>query len=296
MGCAVKIALDGEIFELEEATLAVSERGFLYGDGIFETIRLYGGRAFGAERHLSRMTRSAKFLSLPEPNPDLFTIAEELSRLNGHHDGAARITLTRGNAAAPLRPDQSAAKPTTLVTTRALPPGLEATQHDGVPGRTLPYPLRAEGLALQNHKTINYLPSLLALRDVPAGETPIIETTVGNLSEAATSNLFWVKERTLYTPSLSMGALPGIARELVIELAAEASVEVCEVAKTKSALLNADEAFLTNSIIEVTPLTSLDGEEIATGVPGPLTRLLQELWHKKVVKDIGGYGSPGSKD
>ncbi|PLX42732.1 MAG: hypothetical protein C0608_01315 [Deltaproteobacteria bacterium] len=291
MGRAVKVALNGEVLDLENASLPVTERGLLYGDGIFETLRLYGGRAFAAGRHHARMVRSAKFLSLPAPPPDLFLLAEEVARLNGHQEGAVRITLTRKSETTALRPDPNTSAATTLITTRALPEGLPHMQRYGVAGRTLPYPLRAEGLTLQNHKTINYLPSLIALRDVPEGEVPILETTGGNLSEAATSNIFWVKEGTLYTPALSTGALPGIAREIVLELAARASMKVAEVLLPKKALLEAEEAFLTNSLIEAAPLTSLDGAPIGSGAPGEVTRLIQELWAKEVLKDVGGEGS-----
>lgn len=290
------VSLNGKILAADQAAIACDDRGFLYGDGLFETFRLYGGAPFHFERHMERLETSAAFLGIPLPADRIKLCAwiEAVAEENDHKDGAARLTLTRGTLPKGPRPNttqQGAA--TLLIQSRPLPEGLEERQKSGVEGKTLPYPLRAEGLALQAHKTLSYTSSVLALSKVSPNVEPIVETTGGMVSEGATSNLFWVRQGRLYTPSLENGCLPGIARAFVLELAQREGIEVTEGLWPVRELAAADEAFITNSVMEVTPLVSLDSQKIGDGSasepgPGPATKKLQELYARGVIEQTWG--------
>jgi branched-subunit amino acid aminotransferase/4-amino-4-deoxychorismate lyase len=281
MGAELKVWLNGEIIPESSARLPVSERGFLYADGIFTTFRFYGGKAFLAEKHFLRLTDSSSFLGLPKPRMELFGFAEELAAKNGHQEGACRITISRGSLPAGPRPGFSSS-PTILITTRPLPHMLEERREKGIRGSTLPWPSRSEGLPLHGHKTLAYLPSVIALGLVEEGVEPIMETTGGFLSEGATSNLFWCRDEVLYTPSLTSGCLPGVGRALAIELAEKAGIRVEEGLFARGELFRAHESFVTNSVSEITPLIQVDGTVIGDGLPGPLTSRLQIGWTRTV--------------
>lgn len=281
MGAELKVWLNGEIIPETSARLPVTERGFLYADGIFTTFHFYGGKVFLPEKHFLRLTDSSSFLGLPKPKIELFAFAGELSARNGHTEGAGRITISRGSLPAGPRPGFSSS-PTILITTRPLPHTLEERREKGIRGSTLPWPSKSEGLPLHGHKTLAYLPSVIALGLVEEGVEPIMETTGGFLSEGATSNLFWCRDETLYTPSLTSGCLPGVARSLVIELAEKAGIKVEEGLYARSELFEADEGFVTNCVSEITPLVQVDGNIIGDGNPGPITSRLLADWAKTV--------------
>jgi branched-subunit amino acid aminotransferase/4-amino-4-deoxychorismate lyase len=286
------VSLNGKLMAADEAKLPSDDRGFLYADGLIETLRLYGGAPFCFEQHMERLEGSAKFLNIPltVDRQKLCAWLEAAAEENDHRDATARLTLTRGSS--PRGPNPGTAteglSPTILIQTRPLPEGLEERQENGTVGATLPWPLRAEGLPLQAHKTLSYTGSVLALGNVPAGSEPILETTGGALSEGATSNLFWVKDGRLHTPSLESGCLPGIARTMVMGLAHRIKLEVVEGLWRRSELASAEEAFITNSVVEVTPLVALDSQEIGSATPGPVTRELQKLYARAVIEKTWG--------
>jgi branched-subunit amino acid aminotransferase/4-amino-4-deoxychorismate lyase len=295
------ISLNGKVVKADDGAIACDDRGLLYGDGLFETFRLYGGAPFLFERHMERLERSAKFLGIPLPadRQKLCAWLEAVAEENDHKDGTARLTLTRGTLPKGPRPNVAQdIEPTLLIQTRPLPEDLEERQKVGIAGATLPWPLRAEGLPLQAHKTLAYTSSVLALSKVALGTEPILETTGGSLSEGATSNLFWVRQGRLYTPSLKSGCLPGIARDFVIELAVAEGIGVTQGLWPRSELAAAEEAFVTNSVMEVTPLTALDSHKIGDSgdsssdakltTPGPVTRQLQKLYARAVIEQTWG--------
>jgi branched-subunit amino acid aminotransferase/4-amino-4-deoxychorismate lyase len=286
MAAELKVWLNGEFIPESGAFLPVTERGFLYADGIFTTFRLYNGRIFLAENHFARLSDSANFLGLPRPKKELFTLAEELADMNGHEEGAGRITISRGSLPFGPKPGP-AASPTVLISTRPLPPSLPKRKTNGVKGRTLPWPSRAEGLPLQSHKTLAYLQSVLALGLTEEGAEPILETVGGYLCEGATSNLFWVREGIVRTPSLTSGCLPGVARSLVFKLAEKEGVRVEEGLFSRSDLFKAGEAFLTNCVSELVPLVEIDGSPIGGGLPGKVTSLLSERWNQETTAFSG---------
>ena len=260
-----------------DARISALDRGLLYADGLFETLRTYGGRPFLLGEHWARLCTSAEFLGIEVPPVEPEAMVARLVEANGLPDAVARITLTRGPLPRGPRPG-APASPTLLAQARPLPSNLGPRAAHGIEGRRLPWPLRARGLPLQGHKTLAYLPSVVALGAVPEGAEPLLETTEGHLSEGATSNVFWVRAGRLFTPHTDAGCLPGVARGLVLSLAEELGLCAEQGLYPLADLAAAAEALVTNSVIEVVPLVRLDGAAIGSGEPGPVTRRLQAAY------------------
>ena len=274
-----------------DARVPALDRGFLYADGLFETLRAYGSRPFLLAEHWARMVASAAFLGLPVPSADPAGWIERVLQANALSDASVRITLTRGPLPAGPRP-AGAGEPTFLVQARTLRPHLQRLSAEGLEARRLPWPLRARGLPLQGHKTLAYLPSVLALGAVPEGVEPLLETTEGHVSEGATTNVFWARGGRLCTPHPDCGCLPGITRRLVLSLTARLGIPAEEGLYPAAALAEADEAFVTNAVVEVTPLVRLDGAAVGNGSPGLLTRRLQQAYRDEVCRHTAGAPSP----
>ncbi|MHB8765660.1 MAG: aminotransferase class IV [Deferrisomatales bacterium] len=286
-GSARHCWLDGRLVSEAEANVSAVDRGLLYADGLFETVRVYGGRAFRLAAHWKRLAASARALGLPVPDLDPAAGIAQVLAANQLTEASVRLTLTRGSEPGGPRPAPGPeGTPTLLVQARPLRPTLAAQAEAGLAGRRLPWPLRARGLWLQNHKTLAYLPSVVALGQVPAGEEPILENTEGHLAEGATTNLFWVRGRRLFTPCPEAGCLPGLARALVLELAPGLGLETEAGFYPAGELLGADEAFVTNSVVEVLPLVAVDGRPVADGRPGPTTRALQQAYRATVTREL----------
>jgi branched-subunit amino acid aminotransferase/4-amino-4-deoxychorismate lyase len=174
-----------------------------------------------------------------------------------------------------------------LLQARPLRPELETNAAEGTAVRRLPWPLRARGLPLQAHKTLAYLSSVMALSAVPAGSEPLLETTEGHVSEGAASNIYWAEGGRLFTPHTDAGCLAGVTRALVLRLAEQLEVPTEEGLYPVSHLARADEAFLTNSVVEIVPLTHLDGRPVGAGVPGSMTRRFQSAYREAVSRHCG---------
>ncbi|MBI5016479.1 MAG: aminotransferase class IV [Deltaproteobacteria bacterium] len=269
-----------------EARVSALDRGFLYGDGLFETLRTYGGRPFLLAEHWARLRTSAEFLGIEVPAVEPETLVTRLVEANRLPNAAVRITLTRGPLPKGPRPG-TPATPTLFAQARPLPSDLDQRTAQGIDACRLPWPLRARGLPLQGHKTLAYLPSVVALGAVPEGAEPLLETTEGHVSEGATSNVFWVRVGRLFTPHTDAGCLPGVARRLVLSLAEELGVSAEPGLYPTADLAAADEAFVTSSVVEALPLVRLDGEPIGAGAPGPVTRRLHAAYREAVRRATG---------
>ncbi len=268
-------------------TVSAADRGLLYGDGVFETLRVYARVPFRLPAHWERLSDSAAFLGIPVPGVDPSAGVGRALRASGLDDAAVRITLTRGPLPEGPRPAPSGGAPTLLFQARPLRPGLEELARTGVAARRAPWPLRARGMPLHGHKTLNYLASVVALGAVGPAEEAVLLNTEGHVAEGATSNLFWVRRGTLYTPAPEAGCLPGLARALVLEEARRLGLEVEEGLHPFRDLAGAEEAFLTNSLVEVLPVVALDGGPVGGGKPGPVTRRLQHAYRRCVQAEVG---------
>jgi branched-chain amino acid aminotransferase len=276
----VIVWVEGELLPEEEARISPFDHGLLTGDGVFETLRVYGGVPFAWTRHLQRLARSAEGLGLALPSADTLRSASD-GVLAANHLEEARLRITVTGGPAPLGSDRGDARPTALVAASDLPERPPAT-----PVATVPWS-RNEGGALAGLKTISYAENVRALAYATArgaGEA-IFPNTQGNLCEGTGTNVFLVTGGLLVTPPESSGCLLGVTRALVLELAGGLGLEVAETDVPVSALAEAQEAFITSSTREVQPISEVDGRRLPAA-PGPITAKLADAFASLVAQDL----------
>ncbi len=281
--------LNGRYLDAREATISVLDRGFLFGEGLFETWRSYRGRPFAVAEHLARLTRSARALGIPfDANEPWERRTRTLLTRNGLTDGGAavRLTITRGPGP-PVLIATTAHKPTRLMLARPLEPGLAQLREEGVAVH-LAKPAKMAHGALEGLKTLNYLPAVVGKTDARARGCfeSVYRTDDGRVLEGTTSNLFVYDGSTLATTALDEGVLPGITRDMVLRLARKL-VPVVERRLTTDDLAAAKEIFLTASTIEVLPVTRVGRRRVSRGRVGPITRELQQRYRTLVSERVG---------
>ena len=262
-----------------DAKISVFDHGLLYGDGIFEGIRAYNGRVFKLKEHIERLFYSAKaiLLEIPMSPGNISEAVLESCRVNKIRDGYIRLVVTRGVGTLGLNP-RSCKNPSVIIIAgkiQVYPPALYARGMDIV---TVPTVRNLHSAVNPAVKSLNYLNNILAKIEANnAGvEEAVMLNAEGFVAECTADNLFIVKNGELFTPPLSAGALYGITRQTVIELAQEAGLKVSEPNLTRYDLFNADECFLTGTGAELIPVVKIDGRVIGSGKPGALTRKLVE--------------------
>ena len=278
------IYLNGKYMPLEQATVSVEDRGFLFGDGIYEVIRFYAGRPFRLEAHLQRLHRSAKGTRMPlsPAVSDLPSIIERVRTENKLHNGEIYIECTRGPAHPRGHPFPVETNPTLLVMPVPLRPLPESTLTLGVATITVP-DIRWHRCDI---KSIMLLPSAMAkqqARENDAHEAIFIRN--GVVTEGASTNIFSVIEGTLRTHPANEAILAGITRQVVLELAAELGQDVREEPFTKDQMYSADEVFLVSSTSEVLPITRIDGHMIGEGRPGPVSMRLRKAFQERTLSE-----------
>jgi branched-chain amino acid aminotransferase len=285
-----KVYLNGEIVDRDQALVSVFDRGFMYGDGAFETLRSYGGVPFRAAQHWRRLERGLNRLSIPPPltAAELDGAVAALLEANGLSDAVVRVEVTRG--VGPRGPGTSFdARPTVVITCGGYVPPDESVYERGV-GVAVSRVRRVPDVCIPSDvKSANYINHILARRDADAaGDYESVMLNLhGNLAEGSASNVFLVSRGVAYTPDLAGDVLPGLTRELVVELAGAEDVDVKETACTTSDLKTADEVFLTNSVIEVMPVRTVDGVAMGDECPGPVTIKLMSAYKKRVAEECG---------
>ncbi|MCL6639071.1 MAG: aminotransferase class IV [Firmicutes bacterium] len=284
------VYLNGDFVPEAEAKVSVFDRGFLYGDGIFETVRSYGGKIFRLKRHIERLFTSANILSisLPHDAGQFCEIVKETLRRNHLNDASLRLSVSRGPGAPGLSPAGSG-PPTVLCTARELPPGLPQLQKSGVRAVVVQTRRTPPPCLDSRAKTFNFLNNIVARLEVDAAGAfeGIMLNTAGKVAEGTVSNVFFYSGGVLYTPSPDAGILPGIARETVLEAAAWKGVRAGEGLFGPEDLFAAGEVFLTNSNWEVLPVVQLDGMTVGKGVPGPATTALAAAYNELVRAEEG---------
>ncbi|MBI4161496.1 MAG: aminotransferase class IV [Acidobacteria bacterium] len=277
------VNLNGEIRARERAVISVFDRGFLYGDSVYETLRTYGQVPFLLERHLDRLAASAGRIGIPVP--DRGRIGSEAAHTCSAADPGeylVRIVVTRGEGPAwpegpPVGLDPSPCRrPNLVIFVVPFPEGIEALQERGVAVSIVPV-RRNPAVALDpSIKSSNQLNNILAVaaRGRSAFEA-IMRNPQGYVAEGASSNVFIVRGGEAWTPPLAAGILEGITREVVLRLAADAGIPAREADILPEDLVGAEECFLTSTIKEVMPIVDCDGRRIGSGRPGPVTRELQ---------------------
>jgi len=282
---------DGQLLSPDQAMCSCLDRGRLYGDGLFETMRAYSGTIFQLDAHLERLTAGAKqlYLRLPMSTEDLREAVQTPLVASGLSDAYVRLTVTRGVGGAPAELDASTASVTAWVRPLSgYPEQLYATGMSAV----LASARRNECSPLSKLKTLNYLDSLLARAEaqrVGADEAMFLNTA-GRLAETTASNLFLVDDKgCVLTPPVSAGILPGIARACVLALCAAEGIPFSEEPLDIHRLQEAQEAFLTNSLMEIMPLTRFEHRPIGSGDVGPLTEQLQEAYQRLVAEQTTAH-------
>jgi branched-chain amino acid aminotransferase len=278
----MKVYIDGKFYDERAAKISVFDHGLLYGDGIFEGIRAYNGRVFKLKEHIDRLFYSAKaiLLKLPMSHADIMAAVVETCRRNKVRDGYIRLVVTRGPGTLGLNPNRCKHPSVIIIAGKIQLYPVEFYQK-GMEIITVPTVRNLHSALNPAIKSLNYLNNILAKIEANNSgcEEAIMLNAEGFVSECTGDNIFIIKEGQLLTPPLSAGALYGITRRAVMEIAAESGMTVAEPNLTRYDLFNADECFLTGTGAELVPVVKIDGREIGAGVPGPITRRLESQYH-----------------
>jgi branched-chain amino acid aminotransferase len=276
------VLIDGRVFAPEEAKVSVYDRGFLYGDSVFETIRTYRAEAFSLEEHVARLEDSAAKIGMVLPATTAEICAETRAGLAGvkNAESYARIMVTRGSGPLGLDPALAAAPlRVTLIEPLVRPPAEH--YRDGIAVRCV-QTVRASD-AVHSAKLANYLASALALRTARAAgaEEALVVNREGLVVEGTTSNVFAVQSGAIVTPAADVGLLPGITRRILLELAAELGADVQYRALSSEELARSDEVFISSTLREVLPVVKVDDRTVGSGAPGELTRRLHRAFRRR---------------
>jgi D-alanine transaminase len=269
--------LNGSFLPLEDARVSVLDRGFLFGDGVYEVIPVYGGRLFRLAHHLKRLDNSLSGVRIANPltHEQWESVLNELVARNEGSDQAVYLKVTRGADKKRDHPFPANIRPTAFAMSSPMPGVRDLSKETGVTAITLP-DIRWK---LCNIKAITLLPNvMLRQQAVEAGSAEAILINAGYAIEGAASNLFIVKNGVLITPPNSNALLPGITRDLVLELAASNAIPFREADIHEDELFDADEVWLTSSTREISPVITLDDKPVGNGKPGPLWRRMSALY------------------
>jgi branched-chain amino acid aminotransferase len=280
---SLKVWIDAKLYDKQDAKISVYDHGLLYGDGVFEGIRVYAGRIFKLDEHLTRLWDSAKTirLNIPYTREETTAAMEQTIKANNFTDCYVRLVVTRGVGYLGLNPNKCP-RPSMFVITDTI--------------EMYPREMYEKGMAvitasvIRNHpnaisprvKSLNYLNNILAR--IEAADAGVSEAIMlnheGNVAECSADNIFIVKNGQVATPTTTDGILEGITRNAIIDLCARLNIPCQEKTLQRHDLYIADECFLTGSAAEVVPITKIDGRVIGTGAPGPITKKLSEAFHR----------------
>jgi branched-chain amino acid aminotransferase len=279
----MKIYIDGKFFGEKTAKVSVFDHGLLYGDGVFEGIRAYNGRIFKLAEHIERLFCSCKsiLLEVPLSPKELTKAVVQTCRRNGIRDGYIRLVVTRGIGSLGLNP-YSCKRPSIIIIAGKIQLYPQEYYKRGLDLITVPTTRNLHSALNPAIKSLNYLNNILAKIEAINGgcEEAIMLNAQGFVAECTGDNIFVVKAGQLSTPPLSAGALYGITRGVVMELARENGLSINEPDLTRYDLFNADECFLTGTGAEIIAVVKIDGRIIGKGRPGPVTKKLIARYHE----------------
>lgn len=283
------IFINGSIVSEMDARVSVLDRGFLYGDGVFETLRAYQGVIFRCADHIERLFNSARAIHIGIPfTKDYFKEAlYNTLRGNSLQDAYLRLSITRGESEIGLDIERCS-KPTVTIISKAFRGYPKSLYNKGVPAavvntRRIPPSAFSPGI-----KSLNFLNNIMArveAKGLKASEG-IMLSIEGFVAEGTVSNIFIVKDGVIKTPPLCVGILNGVTRSIVIDLAKENNIPLTEQSFYPDELYNADECFITSTMYEVMPVTSLNARPVGNGHPGELTRRLLKLFSKLTLNHL----------
>jgi branched-chain amino acid aminotransferase len=282
---SLKVWIDGKFYEKENAKISVYDHGLLYGDGVFEGIRVYRGKIFECDAHLRRLFDSARAIRLTPPRSadQLRAAMEESIKINNFSDCYIRLVVTRGAGYLGLNPNKCPNPSIVIIadTIELYPPemyekGMSIITSSVV--RTHPNSLSPR------IKSLNYLNNILAkIEAIDAGvPEALMLNQEGNVAECTGDNVFIVRAGQIQTPTTSDGILEGVTRHVMLQLCQKLSIPCIEKSLQRHDMYVADECFLTGTAAEIIPVTQIDGRPIGTGTPGPITKRLIEAFHKHV--------------
>lgn len=280
-----KIYINGKYFDKNDAKISVYDHGLLYGDGVFEGIRIYHGKVFRLREHIDRLYDSARhiYLEIPMSRDQMIEAVLDAVKVNKKHEGYIRLIVTRGAGTLGLDPRKTTDPQVIIIVDdiALYPTELYESGLEIITASTI----RNHHNALNPRiKSLNYLNNIMAKIEAIRGGCleAIMLNHNGEVAECTGDNLFLVKKGVLRTPPISAGILEGITRDAVIELAHSAGIEVQEVSLTRHDVYSADECFLTGTAAEVIAVVKVDNRVIGNGKPGPITRQLRERFQQLI--------------
>jgi branched-chain amino acid aminotransferase len=284
----MEVYIDGKFYPKADAKVSVFDHGFLYGDGIFEGIRLYEGNVFRLEEHLERLEMSAKaiMLQLPWTRKEIADVVCESCRRNNLTDGYIRLIISRGVGDLGLSP-KTCPKPSIICIADKITLYPEALYTTGMKIITAATRRISPAALPPMIKSLNYLNNILAKMEAlqHGYHECIMLNDQGYVAECTGDNIFLIHKGRLLTPASHAGALIGITRQVALEVAEQLGLKLCETNLTRYDVWNADECFLTGTAAEVIPVIEVDGRTIGNGKPGPMTARILESFRKRVSKE-----------
>lgn len=282
------VYINGKIVARDRAVVPALDRGLLYGYGLFETMRSYGGRVFCLDRHLDRLMKSAKTLGIADAI-DIAALEAGIAdtlKANSLADARIRLTVTAGEGERALGMPASGKLTTIIVVEELAQPSRDA-QSKGLRASIVSIRRNSKS-PLCRMKTLGYLENMLAREEaVKAGsDEAVLLNEAGFVAECSASNIFIVERGKLVAPPIDAGILEGVTRGVVIELARGLDISVAEENVSVDWLLGAEEVFITNSIIEIAPVTSIDGKIVGSGMPVKTTDRLMKAYRKLALSGV----------
>ena len=274
------IFLNDKIVKDTEGLLSTLDRGFLYGDGLFETLRAYEKKPFRLEDHVTRLSNSAQYFDIPfrYTSQQIQQIIEQLLAANNLQDAYIRMTLSRGLGVNGLI-STGTCTPTFVIHAKPLTAYPESLYKTGVALITS-HILRSTTCPISCHKTLNFLTNYLIRREASekGAHDALILNTDNYIAECAVSNIFVVEKSIVITPSSKANILPGITRKITLELCKEKGIHASEELFGLERVFGANEVFITNALMEIMPVLKIDGHAIGKPVPGAITKLLHDKY------------------
>lgn len=278
------IFLNGKIIPNTDGYISSDDRGFLFGDGIFETLRSYNGKPFKLTEHLQRMRSSAEKLSISfeYTNAEISESIKELIGKNNVQDAYIRITLSRGAGKNGLGINENL-KSTMLIQAKSFTPYERRLYDEGIP-LIVSRHRRSASCPISSHKTTNLLTSILLKEEakrMSANEVVVINTD-GYVAECVVSNIFMVNNGSVVTPSPDTNILPGITRKTVLDICRNSGIPAREECFKIETLIKAKEVFITNSLMEIMPVSRIDDFKIGNTIPGKITKQIMSAYKRLI--------------
>jgi len=282
---SLKVYIGGKLYDKADARISVYDHGLLYGDGVFEGIRLYSGKIFEADAHMKRLYDSAKAirLEIPYTKDEVWAARYDTVRANNFTDCYIRAVVTRGSGDLGIDPKRSH-KPTIFMIVDKVALYPRELYEQGIAVITSSYMRNHPNASPPRIKSLNYLNNVLAKIEANDAGVPeaIVLNHLGNVAEATADNVFIVRENLVQTPPVTEGSLDGITRRVILRLCAQHGIPAAERVMQRHDLYTCQEMFLTGTGAEVIAVTKVDGRVVGEGKIGPITRRLMDLFHKHV--------------